>query len=179
MSVRPEAIAPRVSVIAAVAENGVIGVRNALPWRLPADLRRFRALTGGRYVLMGRRTCESLGRPLADRVNLVLSSQPAYAPAGFTIVRSIEAALALAPAGAELFVIGGASVYAQTLARAERLYLTLVHAAVEGDCWFPVYDCRDWKETERQPHGADDRHRYAFTFVTMERIFQSPAEGGL
>lgn len=169
MPPQPQTVRCRVSIIAAVAENGVIGAANALPWRLPVDLRRFRALTSGHHVLMGRKTCESLGRPLPERVNLVLSAQPDYAADGFTVVHSIEAALALASAAKELFVIGGASIYAQTLARAQRMYLTLVHAPVAGDTWFPAFDRRDWEETEREPHGADDRHLYPFTFVTMER----------
>lgn len=156
-------------MIAAVAENGVIGMANTLPWRLPLDLQRFRALTTGHHVLMGRKTCESLGRPLPERVNLVLSARPGYVADGFTVVQSIEAALALAGAAQELFVIGGASIYAQTLARAQHMYLTLVHAHIEGDTWFPQFDRDDWEELERVAHPADHRHAHAFTFLTLRR----------
>ncbi len=133
------------------------------------DLQRFRALTTGHHVLMGRRTCESLGRPLPERVNLVLSTQPEYVAQGFTVVHSIEAALARASSAGELFVIGGASIYAQTLARAQYMYLTLVHADIAGDTWFPRFDRGDWDELERVAHPADRRHEHAFTFLTLRR----------
>jgi dihydrofolate reductase len=162
------ALKPRLSLIAAVAENGVIGVNNKLPWKLPADLRHFRALTIGHHVLMGRKTCESLPGPLPERINIVLTSNAERSIRGFVVVDSIAASLALA-GDDELFVIGGASVYRQTLAHVQRMYLTLVHAHVEGDTQFPEFDRSVWQELTREKHVPDANHRYGFSFVMLER----------
>lgn len=151
-----------------MAENGVIGVDNALPWYLPADLKHFRDLTSGHHVLMGRKTWESLGKPLANRINLVLTSDPGRVT-DCIAVSSIDVALHTAQNDSELFVIGGASLYAQMLPRAQRLYLTLVHARIAGDTWFPDLVWGEWQELERRRHEANERHRYAFSFVTLER----------
>lgn len=158
---------PRVSLIAAVAENGVIGVNNALPWHLPTDLKRFRTLTAGHHVIMGRKTCESLGRPLADRVNLVVSRNPGFHAEGFIVVRSVEAALSAAPKDEEVFVIGGASLYCQALPRADHIYLTVVHAEFAGDTRFPDFNRGDWRELERVAHAPDWRHACGYSFVTL------------
>lgn len=147
----------------------MIGADNALPWRLPADLKRFRKLTSGHAVLMGRKTWESLGKPLADRTNLILSANPDYAAPEGMVVSSIDGALAAAQDAVEIFVIGGASVYEQMLPLADRFYLTLVHTRVAGDTWFPQFDRDEWQELERQIHDADESHAYAFSFVTLER----------
>lgn len=159
----------RISLIAAVAENGVIGANSKLPWRLPADLRRFRALTTGHHVLMGRKTCESLGRSLPHRVNIVVTSQPDYVAPGYKVASSIDAALNMVHNDGEVFVIGGASLYAQMLPRAQRFYLTQVHAYVPGDTLFPEFDRDQWQELERRRYEADHRHPYAFSFITLER----------
>jgi dihydrofolate reductase len=156
-------------LIAAIADNGMIGANNALPWHLPADLRRFRKLTRGHYVLMGRKTCDSLSQPLPERVNIVVSGNTRYKAPGFIIMRSLDAALEAARPEQELFVIGGASLYAQTLPRADRFYLTLVHAHIAGDTCFPDFNRSDWRELERSEHAADARHAYAYSFITMER----------
>ena len=161
---------PRVSLIAAVAENGVIGVNNALPWRLPADLKRFRVLTSGHHIIMGRKTCESLGRPLRDRVNFVVSKNPGFDCEGFIVVRSIEAAFSAVPRDDEAFVIGGASLYHQALPRADHIYLTLVHAEFNGDTRFPDFDRDDWQELERVEHTPDTRHACAYSFITLGRV---------
>lgn len=162
-------------MIAAIADNGVIGAGNALPWHLPADLRRFRKLTRGHYVVMGRKTCESLGRPLPERVNIVVSTNARYKAAGFAVVSSLAAALDTARRQEEVFVIGGASVYAQALPQADRFYLTLVHADVSGDTRFPDFNRSDWRELERSEHAADARHAHAYSFITMERKVRSEA----
>jgi dihydrofolate reductase len=159
----------RISIIAAIAENGVIGVRNRLPWHLPDDLKNFRRLTSGHHILMGRRNYESIGRPLPDRTNLVLSHDAAYSAPGCRVVTSLDRALETAGADPEIFIIGGATLYAQTLACVQRLYLTRVHARVEGDTSFPVYDERNWIEIDRRDHEADARHAYAFSFITLDR----------
>jgi dihydrofolate reductase len=156
-------------LIAAIADNGVIGAGNALPWHLPTDLKRFRELTRGHHVIMGRKTCESLGRPLPERINLVVSANTRYHAAGFVVVTSLAAALDAARREQEVFVIGSASVYAQALPRADRFYLTLVHADVVGDARFPDFNCSDWRELERSEHVADTRHAHAYSFITLER----------
>ncbi len=162
-------VTPRVLLIAAMAENSVIGADNALPWRLPADLRRFRALTTGHPVLMGRRTWESLGRRLPKRTNVILTSNPDYTAAGAVVASSIDRALDAVHGAGDIFVIGGASLYAQLLPRAQRLYLTLVHARIPGNTRFPEIDWSEWIELDRERHEADAKHRYAFSFLTLER----------
>ena len=154
-------------LIAAVADNGVIGRAGALPWRLPEDLKRFRRLTLGKTVLMGRKTWDSLGKPLDGRANWVLTRVAGFAAPGATVFADLDQALAAAEG--ELMVIGGAELYRQTLPRARRLELTRVHARVEGDTYFPAYASTDWRETAREEHPADQRHAYAHSFVTLER----------
>jgi dihydrofolate reductase len=161
----------RVSLVAAVAENGVIGRYGRLPWRLPDDMKHFRELTTGHHVVMGRRTHESIGRPLPGRTNLVLSRDPGYSTAGCRVVPSLEDALAIArDAGeSETFVVGGAAVYELALPRADRIYLTRVVARVEGDVSFPDLDPAAWLERSREDHPADDRHGYAFSLRVLDR----------
>lgn len=157
------------SLIAALDENGVIGRDGGLPWRLPDDLRHFKRLTLGKTILMGRRTWDSLGKPLPDRENWVLSRDPSFAPEGARVFRSTEDALAQIQAG-ELMIIGGAELYRQTLDRAQRLYLTRVHAKLAGDVHFPAFDPAQFHEIAREDHAADERHAYAFSFLTLERV---------
>jgi dihydrofolate reductase len=157
------------TIVAALADNGVIGRDGALPWHLPDDLRRFKLLTMGRPILMGRRTFDSIGRPLPGRRNLVLTSNPQSLPQGVIGVANLALALEQCALDPELCVIGGAGVYRQTLPRADRLELTLVHATVEGDVAFPDFQAENWREVARIEHAADVRHVYAMTFVTLER----------
>lgn len=169
----PSEPVPPVFLIAAVAANGVIGAGNALPWHLPADLRRFRELTWGHAVIMGRTTWDSLparARPLPGRTNIVLSRDPDFAPAGATVARSLDEALAAgAASGAPVFVIGGAAVYAQALPWATRIYLTCLQLEVAGDAVFPPLDAHHWRETAREDRPAGDDHP-AHAFVTLERV---------
>lgn len=158
-----------ISLIAAVAENGVIGRAGALPWRLPADLKRFRALTLGHPVVMGRRTHKSLGRPLPGRTNIVVTRAVEYDAPGCRVAHSIEDALAIAGDDPEIFIIGGADLYAQTLTRVQRMHLTRVHATVSGDTRFPEFDTSAWREIARERHEADALHAHAFSFITLER----------
>lgn len=162
---------PRVSLIVAVAENGVIGRAGQLPWHLPDDLKRFKALTMGKPMLMGRRTFDSIGRLLPGRTSLVLTHLQNWATSGAVVVHSMEEALAEARrcGAAELAVIGGAEVFRLALPLAQRIDLTRVHAEVEGDVYFPELDPREWRETERLEHPADARHAYAMTFRVLER----------
>lgn len=159
----------RVSLIVAMAENRVIGRNNTLPWRLPADLKHFRRLTTGHPIIMGRRNYESIGRPLPERLNIVITRQRDYPAPGTTVVHTLQEAFQAAGNVPDVFVIGGAEIYAQTFARADRLYLTLVHAAVPGDTFFPSFNMENWREVGRERHEADATHAYAYSFVTLER----------
>lgn len=161
--------APRVSLIVAMTPAGVIGRDNDLPWRLPDDLARFKALTLGKPIIMGRRTWESIGRPLPGRSNIVLSRNAHFAPSGAIVVPDLRRALEAAGEVDEVFVIGGAQVYALALAHADRLYLTIVHADVDGDVRFPPVDAAEWREVERSEHAADGRHAWPMTFSLLER----------
>lgn len=161
----------RITLIAAVAENGVIGRDGGLPWHLPEDLKRFQRVTRGRTVVMGRRTFESLSGPLAGRRNLVVTSNRGYRAEGAEIVHSLEEAVQAARESGEdeLYVLGGAELYKAALAIADRLDLTRVEASVEGDTRFPAVDWSSWRLSESISHGADDRHLFAYRFEIWER----------
>ena len=159
---------PVVSLVAAVAANGVIGARNALPWHLPADLQHFKATTLGRPVVMGRRTFESIGRALPGRTNVVVTRRADFAAPGCVVVDSLAAAYAAAGAVEEICVIGGGELYREAIARADRLHLTEIHAAFEGDAHFPPVDRAIWRETAREVHEGEAPFR--FDFVRYERI---------
>jgi dihydrofolate reductase len=161
---------PQISIIAAMAENRVIGQDNKMPWHLPADLRHFKALTVGKPIIMGRKTWESLPGLLPDRPHIVVTSDTDYRAKGCTLVHSIDEALAAAGDVPEVMIVGGGAFYAQLLPRADRLYLTIIHAEFEGDTLFPEYDPSQWQETERESHSPDDKNPYAYTFITLERL---------
>ena len=160
---------PRVNLIAALGRNGVIGIDNRLPWRLPDDLKHFKALTLGHAVLMGRKTFESLGRPLPGRRNIVITRNAHYRPAGAEAAGSIEQALALCQDAAEVFFIGGADIYRQVLSLAERLHLTEVDASPAGDARFPAFDRSRWRELVREAR-RDEASGLSYAFVTYERV---------
>jgi dihydrofolate reductase len=160
---------PLVTLIVAMAQNGVIGRGNTLPWRLPRDLKRFKAFTLGKHILMGRKTYESLGRPLPGRSNLVLTRDRRWLAPGVVVVHSLEEAMAQVGANDELVAIGGAEIYRLVLPIARRIYLTHVHADVAGDTFFPDFDPTQWADLECSTHPADDEHAYPLTFVTLER----------
>jgi dihydrofolate reductase len=162
---------PRLVLVVAVAENGVIGKNGQLPWKIPGDLKRFKKLTLGKPVVMGRLTYESMGGPLKGRTNIVLTTNAAYKAEGATVVTNLDDALSLAARDNtdEIAIIGGNVVFAETLPRASKLEITEVHGAPEGDAYFPPFDKREWKEMLRDgPHqGPGDSLPY--TFVTYER----------
>jgi len=161
------------SLIAALDRHCAIGRNNELPWRLPDDLKRFKALTLGKPVLMGRKTAQSLGRALPGRDNLVLTRSGQVPFGNMQAVASLEEALAAADAldAPELYVIGGAEIYALTLPQAQALYLTHVDTVVDGaDTWFPGFDSSEWVETARSVHAADERHSSGFAFVDYRRV---------
>jgi len=161
---------PILTLIAAIARNGVIGIDNRLPWHLPADLKHFRELTTGHTVIMGRKTWESLPakfRPLPGRRNIVVTRDPAYRAEGATVAASLPAAVAAAGTG-EAFVIGGAQLYAAAMPLADRLQLTEIAAAFDGDTHFPSVDDHHWRQTARETHSGEGDLDYAF--VTYQRI---------
>lgn len=168
----------RISIIAAVASNRVIGRDNRLPWRLPADLRRFKELTMDHTLLVGRKTFESIGRPLPGRSMLVVSRREGYlrpqAPEGIRVAHSVQEALDLArEAGeTELFVAGGAEIYRQTLPVADRLHLTRIEEDVAGDTYFPEYDEAQWKLVEREDHGPSEEVPFAWSFQVWDRRYR-------
>jgi dihydrofolate reductase len=170
----------KLSIVVAIADNGVIGDGGGLPWRLPDELQYVKRLTMGHCLIMGRKTYESIGRPLPGRTSIVLTRDPEFAPDGVTVVRDFEAALdaARATGDDEAFVFGGASLYAMALAVADHLYLTRVHAEVAGDVRFPSFDGSRWRLVMEERHGADERHCYAFTFQKLDRIDRSIDEAG-
>jgi dihydrofolate reductase len=159
-----------IAIIVAMDRQRVIGAGNRLPWHLPDDLRRFRTITRGHPVIMGRKTFESIGRPLAGRTNVVVTRQRGYRPPGCVVVHSLEGALAAVPPE-ETFVIGGASIYRQALPLVDRLYVTEVDTRVDGgDAYFPEIDPGQWHLTETADHPADARHQFPFRYLTYDRV---------
>jgi dihydrofolate reductase len=159
----------RVSLVVAMSENGVIGRDNALPWHLPADLAYFKTLTMGKPLIMGRKTYESIGRPLPGRRNIVLTRDAGFQAPGCDVCGSLERALELAAEADEVMVIGGSALYQSALGLADRIYLTEVHADIDGDTWFPELDRSRWQEVGRERHHADERNAMDYSFVTLER----------
>lgn len=162
----------RLSIIVAVSENGVIGRDNDLPWKLPDDLKFFRKTTSGFPIIMGRKNYESIGRPLPNRHNIVISRDPHLKIEGCDCVTSLDDAIVLAQADGteEAFVIGGGQIYAQALSKADRLYVTRVHAEIKGDVTFPAIESKEWNLVHEEHHPADENHAHAFTFRTYDRI---------
>lgn len=158
-----------VSIIAALARNGAIGRGNHMPWRLPEDLKRFRRLTMGHAVIMGRKTFESIGSPLAGRSNIVITRSRDWNPPGCIVAHSLEAALDAAGNSGEAFVIGGAQIYELALPRARRLYLTEIERDFEGDAFFPQLDRLRWREVSRERHARGGAEDFDYAFVEYER----------
>jgi dihydrofolate reductase len=158
------------SIIVAVADNGVIGSGNQLPWRLPDDLRRFKALSLGKPIVMGRKTFDSIGRPLPGRLNIVVSRQRDLQIPGCHVVSSLGDAIAAAQAAPEIVIVGGADIYRQALPQVTTIHLTRVHADIPGDVVFPALAANEWHEVATEYHAADERHAHAFTFSTLERV---------
>jgi dihydrofolate reductase len=166
-------------LVAAVAENGVIGRGNALPWRLKSDMQHFRALTMGKPVVMGRKTYLSIGRPLKGRTTIVVSRDHGFTAPGIVVAPSLDAALATARGDAlrrnadTIVVAGGAEIYAQTMSLATQLAVTRVHKQIDGDACFPAIDPSDWRESARSEHDAAAEDEAAFAFVTYERAIDA------
>ena len=165
----------KLALIAAMAQNRVVGIDNKLPWHLPEDLKYFKRITTGKAVIMGRKTYESIGRPLPNRTNIVITRSTEFSAPGIEVVNSLDAAIELAEnvslinAVDEVMVIGGAQIYEVALPQADRLYLTHVHANVEGDAYFPDVDMSQWKELGREDYDASETNPYDYSFVVYDK----------
>ena len=157
-----------ISVIVAFSEGNIIGRDNKMPWRLSGDLKRFKEITTGHTVVMGRKTYESIGKPLPNRKNIVLTSVP-ESIVDCTTVGSLKDAIAISEPATEFFIIGGASVYKQALPFADKLYVTKVHANLDGDTKFPEIDYSEWEEIFREEHKSDENNQYDYTFINYKR----------
>lgn len=160
---------PIVSIIAAVGRNNVIGLKNTLPWNLPADMEHFKQLTKGKPIIMGQKTFESIGKPLIGRTNIVLTLDKNFTPSGCQIAYSIKEALDIVKNSKEVMICGGESIYRQFLPLADRIYLTLIEKDFEGDAFFPEFDRSSWKEVERVENKPDRENPYKYTFLTLEK----------
>jgi dihydrofolate reductase len=160
----------RLSIVVAMARNRVIGAGGGIPWHLPEELKRFKRLTLGHHIIMGRKTWESIGRLLPGRTTVIVTRQRGYRVPGAKLAHSLDEAIAACGPDDEIFVIGGAELYAQALGRAGRLYLTTVNAEVPGDTLMPEVAAGDWREVSAESFPADERHPYSFRCVTYERI---------
>ncbi len=158
-----------ITLIAAVAENYALGKDNQLLWHLPEDFKRFKALTTGHYIIMGRKTFESFPKPLPNRTHIIITRQDYTAPDGCIVVHSLEEAIALCPKGEESFVIGGGEIYKQAIALADKVDLTKVHQSFEADTFFPELNPEQWQLVFEEPHRKDEKHAFDFTFSTYIR----------
>ena len=158
-----------ISIIVAMDKKGVIGLEGDLPWHLSADLKHFKAITMGKPLIMGRKTHESIGRPLPSRQNIVLTHSQDFKAEGCVVVHSLEDAFQAAGDVDEVMIMGGSGIYDQSLMLADRLYLTEVHADVKGDVSFPEFDKSQWIEIEREAHMADEKNEFDFSFIVLEK----------
>lgn len=164
----------KLSLIVALSANRVIGANQRLPWHLSADLKRFKALTWGKPILMGRKTHASIGRPLPGRHNIILTANPNYRAEGCSVAHSPDEAIDLAHDADELMVIGGASLYEYFLSEADRLYLTLIEREFDGDTYFPAFSPEDWREVENQTVADDPNVNFSYRFLRLERPIACP-----
>jgi len=160
----------RISIIVALADNRVIGSKNQLPWKLSSDLKHFKEVTMSKPIIMGRKTYESIGRPLPGRKNIVLTTIKHFAIPGCEVVNNFDDALTAAGDADEVFVIGGATIYNEALPHADKLFMTHIHAEVEGDTFFPDWDKTQWREVSREDHKADEKNEHPYTFAIYERL---------
>lgn len=161
---------PDITLIAAAAENNALGKDNDLVWHLPDDFKRFKKLTTGHYIIMGRKTFESFPKPLPNRTHVVITRQKDYHPEGAVVVHSLKEALEEAKDDEQPYVIGGGEIYKLALEKADKIELTRVHASFEADAFFPELDMKNWELVSSIHHEKDDRHKYPFTYLTYERI---------
>lgn len=156
------------TIVVAISENHVIGKDNQLLWYMPADLKHFKDITSGHTVIMGRKTYESVGKPLPRRRNIIITRQTITIE-GCEVVNSIETALSLCKDEAEVFIVGGAEIYKQAMSLTDRIYLTIIHKEFEGDSFFPEINASEWKEVFREDHQPDEKNPLPYSFITLER----------
>ncbi len=158
----------KISIVVAIAANNAIGKDNQLLWRLPNDLKHFKQITSGHTVIMGRKTYDSVGKPLPNRRNIVITRQNITIE-GCELVNSLDAALALCADELEVFVVGGAEIYRQAMQLTNRIYLTIVHQSFDGDTYFPEIKADEWTATEKEDHQPDEKHQFSYSFITLDR----------
>jgi dihydrofolate reductase len=158
-----------VTIVVAIAENYAIGKNNQLLWHMPADLKHFKQITSGHTIIMGRKTYDSVGKPLPNRRNIIISRQDVTIP-GCEVVKSVDEALELCTNEEEVFIVGGAEIYRLAINKNDRIYLTIIHHSFDADSFFPEIDYMEWKQVSREDHPADEKHKYAYSFITLERI---------
>jgi len=160
----------QITIVVAISENNAIGKDNQLLWHLPADLKHFKNKTTGKTIIMGRKTYDSIGKPLPNRRNIVITRQQGLQFAGIEVVNSLHEGLALCKDENEVFIIGGAEIYKQALPLVDKIELTRVHQEFEADAFFPELDQETWKETWKEDHLPDEKNKFAYTFATLERV---------
>lgn len=160
----------KIIAIVALDENHAIGLNNKLPWHLPADLRHFKEVTLGKPIIMGRKTFESIGRPLPGRKNIIVTRDKNFSAIGCDIVHSLPDAIQAASDVDEIFIIGGAQLFAEAMPLVQQLYLTIIHENFKGDTFFPPLNSAEWRETHREDHEVDEKNIYRYSFITMQRI---------
>jgi dihydrofolate reductase len=159
-----------ISIIVAMAKNRTIGINNTLPWRCPEDLKHFKSLTMGHHMIMGRKTFDSIGKPLPGRTTVVVSRNTQLKIEGCIVVHSLEAAIAACAGDTEIFIVGGAELYTQALPLANKLYLTEIQQNIDGDAHFPMLDLSHWQETNREAHQQDSPQPLSYHFVSLQRL---------
>lgn len=159
----------RISIIVAMAQNRTIGINNTLPWRCPADLKHFKSLTMGHHMIMGRKTFDSIGKPLPGRTTVVVTRNPELKIDGCIVTHSLDQAIAACAGDEEIFIVGGAELYAQALPLADTIYLTEIQQDVSGDAHFPVFNQQQWREIAREPHTQETPQPLTYHFVTLQR----------
>lgn len=160
----------QISIIVALSENNVVGVRNQLPWKLSADLKRVKSLTMGHHIIMGRKTFESIGRPLPGRTNVIITRNKNYKAEGCVIASSLQHALDIAVNDSEVFIFGGGEIFKEAMPLASKIYMTRVHTHLEGDTFFPQIKPFDWRIVELQEFKADERNEFDYSFMTLIRV---------
>ena len=158
-----------ISFVVAMGRNRVIGKNNAIPWNMPADIKHMRKLTEGKPLIMGRKTHESIGRPLPNRKNIILTRDRNYKSRGCVVVHTLEEALKAAEGAEEVIIFGGEDIYRIFLPKADKMYLTIIDNDFEGDAYFPEYNKKEWKEVGREEHEADEENKFRYTFVTLQK----------
>ncbi len=159
-----------ISIIVALSENNVIGVNKSLPWHLSADLKRVKALTMGHHLIMGRKTFESIGKPLPGRTNVIVTRNKSFKPDGCMVVSSLNEALEKSEGDSEVFIFGGGEIFREALPIVNKIYMTRIHEHVDGDTRFPELNPSEWKETSHQDFEADEKNNFRYSFINLERI---------